>query len=81
MLRLLIIDLLSTGVIDGLRSASFEAGRPVGLLLLAQMSSQGNLLTPEYAEQTVMMAQQNNDVVFGTIRAGCGEGARIIDVV
>eukprot|EP00045_Choanoeca_perplexa_P012838 m.142250 g.142250 ORF g.142250 m.142250 type:complete len:514 (-) comp16150_c0_seq2:1535-3076(-) len=55
------------GVIDGLRTAGFEAGRPVGLLLLAQMSSAGNLLTPEYAEQTVMMAEQNSDVVFGYI--------------
>lgn len=37
------------------------------LLLLAEMSSEGHLLTPEYSKQCVEIARQNQDFVMGFI--------------
>lgn len=53
------------GVIEGLRQGI--GNRPIGLLLLAQMSSQGNLITAEYTRQTIQMAHNHRDCVIGFI--------------
>ena len=52
------------GVISGLKKAS-AGTKCTGLILLAQMSSEGNLLTEDYANKAVSMAEQNEDYVFG----------------
>lgn len=53
------------GVIEGLKSVGLPKGR--ALLLLAQMSSKDNLITPEYTQHTLAMAEQNTDFVIGFI--------------
>lgn len=53
------------GIIQGLAEIGLKKER--GLLLLAEMSSSGNLLTPSYAQQTLKMAQQYPEFVFGFI--------------
>jgi len=53
------------GIIAGLAEAGQQRGR--GLLLLAEMSSAGNLLDKRYAEQTLQMAQQYPEFVIGFI--------------
>ncbi len=53
------------GIIEGLKQIGMKHNR--GLLLIAQMSSAGNLLTPEYTQQTLAYAQQHADFVMGFI--------------
>jgi len=53
------------GVIEGLKSAGLSKGN--GLLLIGQMSSKNNLITAEYTQKTVAMAEANSDFVFGFI--------------
>jgi uridine monophosphate synthetase len=53
------------GIIQGLAEAGLKQQR--GLLLLAEMSSANNLLTPEYAEKTLAMAKQFEEFVIGFI--------------
>ncbi len=50
------------GIIQGLKN-----NPQCGLLLLAEMSSQGNLFSQAYTETTVKMAQQHKDCVIGFI--------------
>lgn len=52
------------GIIDSLRSVA----RPgTGVLLMAQMSSKGNLLTPDVTDTVVAWADNNPDFVLGFI--------------
>eukprot|EP00300_Choanocystis_sp_HF-7_P038347 c5517_g1_i1.p1 GENE.c5517_g1_i1~~c5517_g1_i1.p1 ORF type:complete len:489 (+),score=126.17 c5517_g1_i1:31-1467(+) len=57
------------GVIDGLREGSRDQTGAVrhGLLLLAQMSSAGNLCTEQYAKSVVEMATRHPDFVCGFV--------------
>jgi orotidine-5'-phosphate decarboxylase len=53
------------GVVSGLKSVT--NGRVRGGLMLAEMSSNGNLCTPEYQSSAVKIAQDNEDFILGFI--------------
>mmetsp|Transcript_35811 Transcript_35811/g.143111 ORF Transcript_35811/g.143111 Transcript_35811/m.143111 type:complete len:492 (-) Transcript_35811:1141-2616(-) len=57
------------GIIQGLLKAAEQAGRELGILLLAEMSSEGNLAMacPDYMPKTVDMAKSNSSAVLGFI--------------
>ncbi|MFA6098967.1 MAG: orotidine-5'-phosphate decarboxylase [Patescibacteria group bacterium] len=58
------------GIIEGLKSAAANIKEPRGLILLAQMSSKGNLATAEYTKTAVQMALNYEDFVVGFIGNG-----------
>lgn len=65
------------GIIEGLQKGA--GGKERALLLLAEMSSAGNLAKGEYTAATIEMAKQYNDFVIGfiTMRALVDDGAFI----
>ncbi|MBT5392102.1 MAG: orotidine-5'-phosphate decarboxylase [Euryarchaeota archaeon] len=58
-------------IVDGLQAGWSDVGRQGGVLLLAQMSSRGNLLVPDYTGNVVSVGK-NHAGVFGFI----GNGSR-----
>lgn len=55
------------GILSGLKSVAEKQGAPRGVLLLAEMSSRGNLCAGEYADRTIAMAGPQKDFVVGFI--------------
>lgn len=60
------------GIVDGLRDEveNYDLLDQRAILLLAQMSSKGNLIDDDYTKQVVKMAVKNDDFVMGFIGAG-----------
>ena len=58
-------------IVDGLQAGWDDVGRAGGVLLLAQMSSRGNLLNPDYTDEVVAKGSAHSGV-FGFI----GNGSR-----
>jgi len=56
-------------IVDGLQAGWGDVGRSGGVLLLAQMSSRGNLLTPTYSDRVVELGRSHPGV-FGFIGNG-----------
>lgn len=60
-------------IVDGLQAAWTDVGRQGGVLLLAQMSSRGNLLHPAYTDEVVAKGKAHPGV-FGFIGNGSRPG-------
>src|SRR3989344_2067276 len=58
------------GIIEGLREVGMKQKEPRGLILLVQMTPEGNLATDEYMQKGVEMAKQYDDFVVGFIGNG-----------
>lgn len=58
------------GTIQALRDAAKRVDKPRGLLLLAQMTPEGNLITEEYTRKSVEYAKMFPDFVAGFIGNG-----------
>ena len=57
--------MLGPGIIEGLQTVGLSKQR--GLLLLAQLSNQGNLITAAYTQQAIALAQRYPAFVMGFI--------------
>ena len=62
-------------IVDGLAAGWSDVGRFGGVLLLAQMSSRGNLLDQDYTDSVVRLGNENKNV-FGFI----GNGSRPVEL-
>lgn len=62
-------SLPGAGILKGLRSALNGNSKTRGVFLLSEMSSEGNLITPEYSAKTLEMAADSNysDFVSGIV--------------
>ena len=57
--------------VDGQTMVPISDSSPKGLLLLAEMSSEGNLLSADYAHQCLLLARDHRDFVIGFIAQRC----------
>ncbi|GJD07313.1 Uridine 5'-monophosphate synthase [Galdieria sulphuraria] len=66
-------DIVNAHIIagPGTIQALSRSAEHCGILLLAQMSSKGNLAVQEYTQKALEFAQQYEDAVFGFISLGC----------
>ena len=55
-------------IVDGLQAGWSDVGRNGGVLLLAQMSSRGNLLKPEYTSQVVAKGKAHEQISYTPLR-------------
>lgn len=62
--------LMGPGIIKALHESAMKMSEPRGLILLAQVTPEGNLITDAYTEQTVAMAEANPEFVVGFIANG-----------
>jgi len=62
------------GIISGLKEVAAEIKQPRGLLLLAEMSSAGNLGGGDYLQKTLEMARGEKEFVMGFIAQGAVQG-------
>lgn len=53
------------GILEGLKSNCLSNN--CGILLIAQMSSNGNLINKKYTEETILMAKKYQDIIVGFI--------------
>lgn len=58
------------GIVEGLKEIADKQSDPRGLILLAQMSSKGNLATDDYTKKAVEMAKEYDEFVVGFIGNG-----------
>lgn len=56
-----------SGILQGLSKSLDGCNEPRGILLLAEMSSSNNLITPEYTRKVFKMAEANEGTVAGFI--------------
>jgi uridine monophosphate synthetase len=54
------------GILKGLKEA-FGGNKAAGVFLLAEMSSEGNLLNADYSKKTMEMAEKYSDIVSGIV--------------
>lgn len=59
-------SITGSGCVDGLKEACEDASRKA-CLLIAQLSSKGNLIDENYVKETVKLAEENKDFVIGFI--------------
>ncbi|RNA19075.1 uridine 5 -monophosphate synthase [Brachionus plicatilis] len=60
-------SIAGSGCIQGLKEVAHQCGEPKGCILIAQLSSKKNLIDKNYTQQTVHLAEENSDFVFGFI--------------
>ena len=76
-------SLPGAGILKGLRSAlNGNGSKTRGVFLLSEMSSEGNLITPEYSAKTLEMAADNNfsDFVSGIVSQSSISSAGLIQL-
>ena len=76
-------SLPGAGILKGLRSAlNGNGSKTRGVFLLSEMSSEGNLITPEYSVKTLEMAADNNysDFVSGIVSQSSISAAGLIQL-
>ncbi len=64
-----------TGIIMGLRKAWKETRYERGVVILSQMTSEGNLFSPDVRDRALEIAKEYCDFVIGFIGAPAGDGS------